>query len=87
VDDSWDAPEDDTLVLTAEGAMRGPSAHATRVVEATLSRRMVEAFDCAPRAGQEGGGPEGSGFAGCTGVDGAAVAAQLGGAGDDRRVR
>jgi hypothetical protein len=87
VDEHADATDDDALVLTAEGVVRAAGARAVRVMEATLDRRAVDAQDCAPRAGQEGGGPEGSGFSGCAGLDGAGVAAQLGGAGDDRSVR
>jgi len=89
-----DNPDDNALVLTAEGS--APFARGTAftqanravfVMEATVSRTIDEGDTCGGRSGQMGGGPEGAGFAACDPITGEGLAGVLGKAAQDKGVK
>lgn len=86
--DDLDAAGDNVLILTAEGIapytggtaslVTSAANRAVQVVEVVLRRQDTATADpCGSRAGQAGGGAEGSGFSGCDPITGAGVVAGM----------
>ena len=89
ITDYWQ--DNNTMVIVSEGIAPFTGAGigstfaqanaAVQVVEAVLSRAVINQSDpCGGRGGQAGGGSEGSGFGGCDPVTGAGLAPALGAA-------
>jgi hypothetical protein len=83
--------DDDTMVVVSEGIAPfnggnagtafGQANMAVQVVEAVLSREVINAANpCGTRGGQAGGGPEGANFSGCDPISGGGLAPSLGAA-------